>query len=199
MCFTGCTGKTSAQSGNDKNASPVSAFSYDLSEDGQGIRITGYSGEGGDVVIPSKIEDIPVVEIGQLSFTGQITKRQTITSVTVPASVVRIGMNAFSYLANLTTVTLPDNLKVISNNTFSACKSLRKVNLPSSLEAIHGQAFSGCGELVDLVIPASITSIKFLAQFSDEEEPNNYAFAGCGKLPIRTRQKLQEFGYSSGF
>jgi uncharacterized ParB-like nuclease family protein len=65
---------------------------------------------------------------------------------------------------------------------FSACKSLRKVNLPSNLEAICGQAFSGCGELVELVIPASLTNIKFLDQFSDDEEPDNYAFAGCAKI-----------------
>jgi hypothetical protein len=195
----GCGGKTSAQSGSGKKASPVSDFSYDLSEDGQGVKITGYTGTGKSVVIPSKIEDLPVVEIGQLAFTGQIAKRQVITSVVVPASVTKIGMNAFSYLVNLTTVTLPDGLKVIPNNAFSACKSLRKANLPSNLEAIHGQAFSGCGELIELTIPASIKSIKFLGQFTDDEDPNNYAFAGCGKLPIRTRQRLQELGYKSGF
>jgi hypothetical protein len=197
--FAGCNGKTSAQSGAGRNASPVSDFSYDLSGDGQGIKITSYTGTGGSVVIPSKIEDMPVTEIGQLAFTGQIAKRQTITSLMVPQSVTTIGMNAFSYLVNLTEITLPDGLKIIPNNIFSACKSLRKINLPSSLEAIHGQAFSGCGELIELTIPASLANIKFLDQFSDDENPDNYAFAGCGKLPIRTRQKLQELGYRSGF
>jgi hypothetical protein len=197
--FIGCGGKISAQSGSGKKASPVSDFSYDLSEDGRGIKITGYTGNGGSVVIPSKIEDLPVVEIGQLAFTGQIGKRQAITSIVIPLGIVKIGMNAFSYLTNLTAITLPDGLKIIPNNVFSACKSLRKANLPSSLEAIHGQAFSGCGELAELIIPASLTGVKFLGQFDDDEDPNNYAFAGCGKLPIRTRQKLQEFGYKSGF
>jgi hypothetical protein len=197
--FIGCSGKASAQSGSGRNASPASDFSYDLSEDGQGIKITSYTGKGGSVVIPSKIEDMPVVEIGQLSFTGQIPTRLAITSIVVPASVTKIGMNAFSYLVNLTTITLPDGLKIIRNNTFSACKSLKKVNLPSSLEAIHVQAFSGCSELTDLIIPESIKSIKFLDQFSNDEDPDNYAFAGCGKLPIRIRQKLQGFGYTSGF
>lgn len=197
--FSGCIGKTSAQSGSAGKASPVSDFSYDLSEDGQGIKITGYTGAGGAVVIPSKIEDLPVVEIGQLAFTaGQINRRQTITSITVPPSVIKIGERAFSYLADLAEVTLPDGLKIIPNNLFSACKNLKKVNLPASLEAIHGQAFSGCGELAELVIPESLTNIKFLGQYDDDENPDNYAFAGCGKLPIRIRQKLQEFGYESG-
>jgi hypothetical protein len=197
--FVGCGGKTSAQSSTNRNASPVSDFSYDLSEDGLGIKITGYTGSGGLVIIPSVIEDMPVVEIGQLAFSGQIVKRQAITSIVIPTSVVKIGMNAFSYLVNLTSITLPDDLKIISNNLFSACKSLRKVNLPANLEAIHGQAFSGCGELAELIIPESLASIKFLSQFTEEEDPNNYAFTGCGKLPIRTRQKIQGFGYTSGF
>jgi hypothetical protein len=197
--FIGCVKKVSAQSGNGRKASPVSDFSYDLSEDSQGIKITGYTGAGGLVVIPSEIENLPVVEIGQLAFTGQIAKRRAITSVIVPSSVVKIGMNAFSYLINLTEITLPDGLKILPNNIFSACKSLRKVTLPSSLEAIHGQAFSGCGELAELVIPLSLASIKFMGQFSDDEDLDNYAFAGCSKLPIKTRQKLQGFGYKSGF
>jgi hypothetical protein len=196
--FTGCGGKASAQSGGGK-ASPVSDFSYDLSEDGQGIKITSYTGSGGSVVIPSKIEDMPVVEIGQYALSAKIVRRESITSIVVPKSVVKIGIQAFSYLVNLTAITLPDDLKVIPGNAFSGAKSLRKISLPSGLEAIHGQAFSGCSELAELVIPESISSIKFLEQFDDEESPNNHAFAGCGKLPIRTRQKLQEFGYKSGF
>jgi hypothetical protein len=199
LYFIGCSGKTSAQSSSSKKASPVSDFSYDLSEDGQGIKIISYTGAGGSVVIPSEIEGLPVVEIGQLAFTGQIAKRQAITSLVVPPSVTKIGMNAFSYLVNLTTIILPEGIKTIPNNAFSACKSLREANLPSSLESIRGQAFSGCGELVELLIPSSITSIKFLDQFTENEEANNYAFSGCSKLPIRTRQKLQGFGYKSGF
>jgi hypothetical protein len=189
----GCGGKTSAQS------SPISDFSYDLSEDGQGIAITGYTGAGGSVIIPSKIEDLPVVEIGQLAFTGQIASRQAITSIQIPAGVVKIGMGSFSYLVNLTEITLPDGLKIIPSKVFSGSRSLRKVKLPASLEAINGQAFSGCSELAELDIPASLAGIRFLGTFDDDEAPNNQAFAGCGKLPIRTRQKLQEFGYKSGF
>jgi hypothetical protein len=195
--FTVSIGKTSAQSGS---TSPVSDFSFDLSEDGEGIKITGYTGNGGAVAIPSEIEDLPVVEIGQLAFTaGQSARRQAVTSLTVPSSVVIIGMRAFSYLADLEEVTLPDGLKIIPGNLFSACKSLRKVNLPASLEAIHGQAFSGCGELVELAIPESLAGIKFMDQYGDEEVPDNFAFAGCGKLPIRIRQRLQKFGYESWF
>jgi hypothetical protein len=196
--FIGCSGKTSAQTGGGRT-SPVSDFSFDLSEDGQGIKIKGYSGSGGPVVIPSKIEDLPVVEIGQAAFTGQIGNRQAITSIVVPTSVTKIGRQAFSHLVNLTSITLPDSLKVIPINAFSGCKSLRKVKLPSGLEAISGQAFSGCSELAELDIPSSITNIKFLGQFTDDEEPANNAFAGCGKIPIRIRQKLQGFGYTSGF
>jgi len=195
IILVGCNAKASAKSSIGGRASPVSDFSFDLSESGQGIKITDYTGNGGSVIIPANIEDMPVVEINYLAFSSKVS----ITSIVVPDSVEKIGMNAFSFLVNLTTIALPNGLKVISNNTFSGCKSLKKVNLPTNLEAIHGQAFSGCSELIELDIPTSITSIKFLSQFGDDEVSNNYAFTGCGKLPIRTRQKLQEFGYKGSF
>lgn len=197
--MAGCSGKSAAQSSSKATkASPVSDFSYDLSKDGNGIKITGYTGAGGAVIIPSKIEDMPVVEIGQYSFSGQAsTNRAAITSIVLPESVVEIGMNAFTYTA-ITSVTLPDSLKIIPANAFSGCSKLNKINLPANLEGIAGEAFSGCSELSELIIPAALTSVKFLDKhyyYDGVEESENHAFAGCGKLPIKTRQKLKEFGY----
>ena len=37
---------------------------------GQGITITGYQGDGGEVVVPSEVDGIPVTAIGTKAFAG---------------------------------------------------------------------------------------------------------------------------------
>ena len=207
---------------NAKGAAPASDFSYDLSEDGAGIKITGYTGKGRALVIPAVIEDMPVVEIGEQAFQGAggnkaPNNRDAITSVVVPDSVTTIGEfafadideltevrlpdsvttigdYAFADIDELTEVRLPDSLKVIPGGAFSNCGKLSKANLPASLEVIDVFAFSGCGELTELTIPADLQPVKFLDYYGHTD-----AFKGCGKLPIKTRQRIKELGYGGEF
>jgi len=239
------SGSSSASKGKAEKENPASDFSYDLTKDGQGILIKGYTGKPGKVVIPSKIEDLPVLEIGNDAFNGKNLKvdfnggsslknadigseaneKAGITAITIPNTVKKIGSAAFANLAltslvipdsvefidqfafasnyELTQVTLPNGLKVIPYSAFLNCKKLTKINLPSSLEKIGWMAFSRCGELSELIIPETLTNVKFLAVsfFTNEEKVNNdnHAFEGCGKLPIATRQKIKNWGYTGDF
>jgi hypothetical protein len=205
LALAACSGKGGGGSApkSGGKASPASDFSYDLSADGQGIKITGYTGKGGAVVIPAKIEDMPVVEIGEVAFKGHNDKDRpincdAITSIVVPSSVVTIGSSAFGNIDELTKATLPDGLKVIPLGLFASCEKLTTVNLPASLESIGFAAFQFCEELNNLIIPDSISSVKFIGVLGTPENNNN-AFIRCGKLPIATRQKIQSWGYKSIF
>jgi hypothetical protein len=197
---TSCGGKAQAQSSGGR-ASPTSDFSYDLSADGKGIKITRYTGSGGAVIIPSKIEEMPVVEIGNNAFIGSNNNtpnnRDAITSIVIPVNVVTIGYNAFSHINELTKATLPDGVRIIPTALFYDCKKLTTVNLPASLEEIDSLAFLYCGELNNLIIPDSLSSIKFTEY--GKVNSANQSFAGCGKLPIATRQKIQGLGYTGTF
>jgi hypothetical protein len=177
---------------NSKGAAPSTDFSFDLTEDGEGVVITGYSGNGGKVVIPAAIEDVPVVEIRWRAF----RENYDITELVVPDSVITIGSEAFASMDSLTAVTLPDGLKKIPSSLFAYyngtshyCEKLTTVNLPAGLESVGSGAFTGAGELVNLTIPDSLTGVKFTGA----------AFYGCGKVPIKTRQRLKELGYEGSF
>ena len=74
-----------------QSVSPASDFEYDLNGDGTGVVICKYKGQRKDVVIPSLIEDIPVVELDVRAFSGT-----DIVSVVIPNSVTDIGFYCFA-------------------------------------------------------------------------------------------------------
>ncbi len=82
------------------------------------ITITGYSGTGGDITIPSTIED----------------KR-----------VSTIAYSAFSNNLSITGVTVEEGLGAIEHNAFYGCKNLVELLLPDTITSIGSAAFANCG------------------------------------------------------
>src|SRR5260221_5076623 len=74
------------------------------------IAITGYTGPGGAVAIPSTIAGLPVTSIWVYAF----QYNTDLTSVTIPNSVTNIGKQAFYYGTGLTSVTIPNRVTSIS-------------------------------------------------------------------------------------
>lgn len=90
------------------------------------IRIDKYIGDCSDVVIPSKIADIPVTQIGD---------------------------NAFEDCLEVTSVTMPDSLIEILGETFAGCSSLRMITIPPNVISIADSAFWNCDNLTTIRIP----------------------------------------------
>ncbi len=68
-----------------------------------GYSVVGYEGEGGEVVIADKIRNRSVVEIAEHAFENEMT----ITHITVPDSVARMGFGAFNDCLGLQVLTIP--------------------------------------------------------------------------------------------
>jgi hypothetical protein len=66
------------------------------------ITITGYTGPGGDVMIPSTIDELPVASIGDWAFSGGTN----LTSVTIGTGVTSIGRCPFNGCTSLTEITV---------------------------------------------------------------------------------------------
>ena len=97
-------------------------------------------------------------------------KGNAITDVVIPASVDKIGDNAFNNYAYLRSVVIEEGVTAIGNNTFNGCYGLTSVTLPQSLRSIGDHAFDDCTQLSDLMLPQSLESIGV------------YAFYGCEGL-----------------
>ena len=152
-----------AYSGTDANGLNYTAVN------GQ-ITITGYSGSGGALIIPSSISvygvDLPVTSIGSLAF----SYCRSLTSVTVPNTVTSIGSYVFYSCGNLIDVTIPNGVTTIPDYAFTGCISLPRVTIPNSVTSIGNYAFGGCRGMARVTIPNSVTSI------------GTYAFDSCSSL-----------------
>ena len=135
-----------------------------------------------------------VTEIG-FAFYGC----QSLTSVTIPNSVTKIGEWAFRECTNLTSITIGDSVTSIGYGAFSGCSSLTEFKgkfasddgryliidgvlhsfapaglseytIPDGVTYIGDYAFLWCTNLTSITIPDSVTSI------------GNSAFSGCSSL-----------------
>ncbi|MBN2899647.1 MAG: leucine-rich repeat protein [Clostridia bacterium] len=147
---------------------PAPPSDYTITDNGDGTcSITGYTGEGGDVTIPSTINGLTVTKIGDSAFCANYN----IENISIPSGVTRIGRDAFGYCNLIQTVKLPDTLESIEYGAFAYCGGLDVIVLPDGLETIGNSAFIGCRGLRSLVIPSSVTSI------------GHAAFAGLDHVP----------------
>ncbi|MDR1218517.1 MAG: leucine-rich repeat domain-containing protein [Treponema sp.] len=69
------------------NAAPESDFEVNVNWAGSGLVITKYTGPGGNVVIPAKIQGFPVREIGEKAF----EYCSSLASVAIPNCITEIG------------------------------------------------------------------------------------------------------------
>jgi hypothetical protein len=117
--------------------------------------ITGYTGKGGAVTIPSKLGGYKVTSIGMSAFSG-CTR---LTSIKIPNSITKITEYVFQNCTGLNSMTIPDSVKRIEGMSFSGCSGLKKVSIGSSVTYIGRNAFGGCTGLTSVTIPKSVISI----------------------------------------
>ncbi len=129
-------------------------FSYAVLDEGSAT-ITGYIGPGGAVVVPSYIFDLPVTIIGTAAFSDCTS----LTSITIPDSVMSIEDNAFSDCTSLTSITIGSSVTSIGNNAFSDCTSLASITIPDSVTSIGDNAFYDCYRLTSITIGSGLSTI----------------------------------------
>jgi hypothetical protein len=118
------------------------------------ITITGYTGIGGAVTIPSTINGLPVTSVGEFA----IASKSSLTSVTIPNSVTSIGRAAFLSCYSLTNFTIGNNVTNIASGAFQLCTSLTGVAIPSNVTRIGDGAFSGCTSLTAIMVDPENTN-----------------------------------------
>ncbi len=107
-----------------------------------GYRISKYTGDAKELLLPSTYKGKPVVEIGRNAFQN----RYDLKKVTIPDSVKVIGISAFSHLG-LTEVYMSDSVTVIEREAFAYCHQLTSIRLSENLQVVRGNSFNDCRKL----------------------------------------------------
>jgi len=128
-------------------------FNYTTNNDGS-INITGFSGTGANLSIPSTINGQTVTSIGNFAFSFV----SGVTNITIPSGVTSIGVGAFQG-TSITSMTIPSSVTSIGDFAFAECTSLASVTIPNGVTTIGNEVFYFCPKLTSVSIPASVTSI----------------------------------------
>lgn len=177
---------------NAKNILKHDNYEY-IVHDNESVEIVKYNGSEKDVTVPSEINGKTVRYIGDKSFAEQdsvdwdFDAVHTLSSITIPDSVVYIGENAFLGCEKLTSVVFPKELRYIGSFSFYGCKSLNDLNLPSKLEVIDTCAFEECEALDAVDLPESAKYIL------------HSCFSECPSLQSVTLNDRLEYIGSSAF
>jgi hypothetical protein len=134
------------------------------------IMITGYTGPGGAVTIPSTTNGWPVTAITNFAFASSTN----IISISIPDSVTNMGEGVFSGCPALTSVALGNGIASIPVSAFSDCMALPAFAVGNGVTSIGAGAFSGCENLTNFTMGSNVTSI------------GNGAFFSCTSLPAIT-------------
>lgn len=138
------------------------------------ITIKNYTGNDGEVKIPSHIDGMPVTEIGDYSFNGQLRKNadgsgfenhpnkrnnKRIRKAVIPSTVNTIGENAFSNIDRLKEVVFGEGLETIEPFAFAYCPKLEKIRLPDSLVNFSLLAFEQTA-IEEIVLGSNVTHLE---------------------------------------
>ena len=121
---------------------PALAESTDWNYDANYAILRGYDGAGGDVVVPAEIDGFTVDVIGVSVFKGD-----TITSLTLPETVLELRSNAVASCEKLASITLPQSLVVINRMNFFSCNALTEITIPAGVRYIGDTSFRFCDAL----------------------------------------------------
>lgn len=144
-----------------------------------GLTITGYEGNGGDVVIPEEFEGksgegMAVTSIGRNPVThkGAFDDITSITSITIPKTVCGVD-SLFIGCTNLSSINVDNsNINLASvdgmlcERTENGLKLIRcpegkkgKIVIPDSVTEIAEGAFYGCNRITEIVVGNGVTKV----------------------------------------
>jgi len=139
--------------GNTESSTAMAtdASVFRIEQFGGGVEILGVREEGKklyEIVIPSEIDGLPVIGIGDSAFSECTILR----SIEIPISVTTIGRLAFADCDRLESIKIPSSVTTIGQQAFFKCNILSSIEIPSSVSIIGSQAFACCSYLEDIKI-----------------------------------------------
>lgn len=138
-----------------------------------------------------------LVKIGEVAF----EECPALQDITIPVGVTEIGLGAFRGCSSLTEVVVPEGVTEIEMQTFAECTALTSVVLPKSLQSIGDYAFGNCPSLVEINLPSALTTLGnnvFVANASLQTIVLPDSLLSMGSGVFSNCQNLREVTFPTG-
>ncbi len=123
-----------------------------------------------------------VTKLGSGIFAGQARLKK----VTIPASVMEIGDQAFYDCISLEEVNFETNgaLSTIGAAAFKNCRSLKSIRIPNGVTKLNAYTFYNCRSLTKVQLPEGLTHIGYYLYSGTEtlDDDGGFVFAHCENL-----------------
>ena len=96
----------------------------------------------------------------------------SLTNITIPNSVTKIGANAFCGCDSLTNVSISNSVTKIASSAFKDCSGLTNITIPNSVTEIGYAAFEGCSGLNTITMESNVPPTIYEYYFTAEQFEN---------------------------
>ena len=96
----------------------------------------------------------------------------SLTNITIPNSVTKIGANAFCGCDSLTNVSISNGVTKIASSAFKDCSGLTNITIPNSVTEIGYGAFEGCSGLNTITMESNVPPTIYEYYFTAEQFEN---------------------------
>ena len=165
--------------------------------------ITGADETVKNALIPAQIDGVTIVGIDPYAFTwrdsgdGWVRENKTLTSVSIPNTVVEIGESAFKRCTALSTLRFAPGSKLatIGKAAFNECSSITSLTIPDSVQSIGDKAFYELGNLKYLTISGELDTTGWLSQDWNGNRCELETLTLTGKYVCSGVRKEYDWGY----
>lgn len=130
----------------------------------------------GDVVLESKVKNLPVTTISE----GAFTCCENLTSVTMPETMTFVDSRSFVYCSNLKSVYLSKNVNTVCSPMAVQCPKLTSVIVDKDNK--HLDSRDGCNAVIETETDKLIAGCIATAVPGTVKEIGQWAFASCDGL-----------------
>ena len=103
----------------------------------------------GNIIIPGNVE-YDNVTYTVTSLYATFKGCEDLQSVSLPNTLITIGVNAFTDCSSLSSVTIPNSVITIGDYAFYGCASLTSINIPNGVTSLGDPAFADCSLLTSI-------------------------------------------------
>lgn len=117
---------------------------------------------------------------------------KNLTSISLPESIVSLGVRAFTDCSELTSISLPESIVSLGDYVFFECSKLTSIELPKSVISLGVFAFWGCSSLKNVKLSPSLKEIPegcfYYCPFNKLDLPNGIERIGKRAFSDLTEQ-----------